>query len=350
MIDPKRISSALNKTFSSKGRESSIGLASDTEESHEYISTCNLSLDLALGGGIAWGYSSEFIGKSGSGKTLMLQLMLAHAQKNFNAIGLWFDRENAWFNNRAAELGINLDRVILAKPQDIITVKDMEDIAVKALEKVDDDDYVFIAVDSISAFAKEGEKADMGKKAQSLHDFFRKLLPFIDSKKSLNFANQRTFMVGVMFGDPSTSTGGEGPKYYNTYRIKIDDKKAIKDSKRGDEIIGNWINTHVIKTRFGPNHREVSFPFYYKEGIPYYGGYVRLLADRNYVKPNNKKEFWSYNQRTVKYKDKEYSEFNVEKLLEDNPELLFDTWPEYYNEDDVKEESILDYEVSDDKN
>lgn len=304
-------------------------IAGNKEDSNEYISTGNLALDLSLGGGIAWGYATEWSGKSGSGKTLMLQLMLAYAQQKYGAIGVWFDREKAWFRERATELGIDVDKVILIPPEDIVTVGDAELKAKEILADIPSDVYKFIAIDSISAFAKEGFKADMGKKAKSLHELFRAILPYVNNNTSFNFTNQRTFKIGILFGNPETTTGGEGPKYYSTYRIKLDDRNSIKDDKKGGEIVGNWIQALIIKTRRGPNYRDVTFPFFFKEGIPYYGGYARLLVDRNFLKPKNKKDFLNLKQVTVIYKDKQFSEHDIERFVEEHPELLFNKFPEY---------------------
>ena len=132
-----------------------------------------------------------------------------------------------------------------------------------------------------------------------------------------------------MFGDNTTTTGGEAPKYYTTYRVQLKDRSQIRDPKKGNEVVGNWIKATVIKTRQGPNYRSIDFPFLFKEGIDKYGGYIRLLANRGYVKPNNESEFKSLKQHTVMYKDKRLSEFNAEKILEDYPELLFTEFPEY---------------------
>jgi RecA/RadA recombinase len=328
-MDLNKVVKALQKKYTSQKKDASLDIASNIQDPSEYISTGNLALDLSLEGGVAWGYATEFSGLSASGKTLMLQMMLSDAQKKYDAVGIWFDREKAWVNKRAEELGIDISKVILVPPQDIVGVKEAEEMAVDILDKVPKDVYKFIAIDSISAFAKEGDKADMGKKAQSLHNLFRTILPYINSRTSFSFTNQRTFKIGVQFGDPSTVTGGEGPKYYTTYRIKLDNRKEIKDDKKGNEIVGNWIKATVIKTRQGPNYREAVFPFYYKDGIPYYGGYARLLVRRGYCSPSNQKEFNSFNQTTVKYKDEEFNEFKVEEFLEKHPELKFSSYPEY---------------------
>lgn len=323
-----------------KDKYAFVKVASEEKDAQDYISTGNLALDLALEGGIAFGYAVEFSGLSGSGKTLLCQLMLADAQKKYDTVGIWFDREKAWFKKRAVELGIDIDKVIVFEPQDIPTVPDMEAAAKDVLDKIPPDVYKMICIDSISAFMKEGDKADMGKKAQALHNFFRTMLSYMNEKTSLVFANQITFKIGILFGDKTTVTGGESPKYYSTYRIKLDDRKAIVDSAKGDEIVGNWIEAQIIKTRLGPNYRKIVFPFYYKEGIPYYGGYARLLADRGYLKPKNKKEFKSFKQSTLVYGDEQVDEFKIESFLKKHPELKFDKYPEYNTgEDNAKEDT-----------
>lgn len=314
----------LIKDLKSKLKISGVRTGSD-EHPLEYISTGNKALDLALEGGIAWGYVCEWLGKSASGKTLLLQQLLADAQKKYDAIGVWFDRENAFFKKRAEELGINTDNVILVEPQEIVTVADCEQITKEILSKIPSDRYKFIAIDSISAFAKEGDKADMGKKAQALHNFFRTIIPMMDERTSLSFTNQVTFKIGVLFGPNETTTGGEGPKYYSTYRLKLDNRKAIKNEN--DVVLGNWIKTVVIKTRLGPAFREVEFPFYYKEGIPYYGGLARMLVRAGILRPKNKQKFTSFSSTTLLYGDEEVDEFEIEEFLKRHEEIKVDRYP-----------------------
>jgi len=343
---PVKLPSMVNDDFdlkkfakTLKNKFGSVRVPSMEDDPSEYISTGNKALDAALEGGIALGYAAEWAGFSGSGKTTLLQILLADMQKKYDAVGIWFDREKAWFNKRAEELGINLANVIVVDPIDIQTVPDAEKLMKEILTTIPDDKYKFIAIDSISAFAQEGDKADMGKKAGSLHKLFRAIIPYVNKRTSLHFANQKTFKIGVMFGNNETTTGGEAPKYYSTYRLGLNDRMAIKDDKRGGEITGNWIEAIVDKTRLGPNRRKVIFPFHFKYGIPYYGGYARLLVNRNYLQAKNKDEFKSLKQNTVKFGDIQFSEHNIEKFLETHPELDFDVYPEW--KEDVKEEKIL---------
>ena len=322
-----------------------LRIASENIGVLELLSTGNLALDLCLEGGIPMGQVVEWSGKSGSGKSLMLQIVLKDFQKKYpDGICIWFDRESAFSEKRAVELGIDLNKVILVKPQDIPTVPEAEILLISILEDLSKDLYKFIAVDSISAFAEDSDplKSDMGRKSKTLHHLFRRVLPYINNKVSFHFANQITFRVGVMFGDNTTVTSGESVKYYSSTRIKVDDKRHIIDSDKGNEILGNWIKATVIKTRNGPSFRSAIFPFLYQTGIDYYGGYARLLVDRGYLHPNNKAEFDKFVQNTFSYKDaKRLSEFEIETIVKQYPELLFHTYPEYNKEKVTEIESEL---------
>jgi len=329
----KEIDKAVKKLKETYG---SLRVAGTEADTREFISTGNKALDLALDGGIAWGYVSEFAGLSQSGKTTIMQKMLADAQQKYGAWGIWIDREKAWHNQRAEFLGIDLEKVIVVDPIDMITVPEATRTLDDILKALPDNEYRFIAIDSISAFADTAkiDKMDMGKKAQSIHRLFRTILPHINNKGSLNFSNHVTYNLNVMFGDKTTTAGGEGPKYYTSYRLRLNDRIAIKDSNKNNEVMGNWIKAKVIKTRSGPSMRDVKFPHYYKSGIPYYGGYARLLVDRNYLRPKNKQEFNKFKGTKIIYKDKQHTELDIENNIEDYPELNFDIYPEWNDKDE----------------
>lgn len=311
-------------------------IASEIEDPKEFISTGNKVVDLMLEGGIAWGYVTEWAGLSQSGKTLMLQMMLADAQKKYGAIGIWLDRENALTTERLIELGVDTTRLIIAKPWDIPTIIDAEKFLVDSITAVREkypEIHLLIAVDSVSSFGLAQMGEDMGKKAKNLHAFFRRVIPLIDKKCSLQLANQVFFNPGVMYGDNKSTSGGESVKYYASYRVLVDNKKQIIDEAKGGEVVGNWIKIHVTKTRRGPSHRECIIPFSYKEGIPYLGGYIRMLCDRGYLKPKNKTEFSSFKQKTVNdFDGKQFYEGKDEVVLETHPEFDFNEWPEFNKE------------------
>uniref|UniRef100_A0A6M3JI87 Putative RecA n=1 Tax=viral metagenome TaxID=1070528 RepID=A0A6M3JI87_9ZZZZ len=346
--------SKLAKKLSKK--YGTLRVAGEVEDSREYISTGNLALDLALEGGIPMGQVVEWSGKSGSGKSLMLQLLLYDFLKKYpDGVCVWLDRESAFSEKRAKELGLDLNRIILIKAADMVTVPQAELLLKSILSDLKEHDVPkFVAVDSISAFADDSDptKSSMGRKARELHHFFREILPFINEKTSFHFSNQITFRVGVLFGDNTTVTSGESVKYYSSIRIKMDDKRHIVDQKRGNEVIGTWIMCLVIKTRSGPNYRVVYVPFFYDERcIPYLAGYARLLAQRGYITPNNKQEFNKFMQSTFSYKDdKRLSEFNMEEVLKKYPELLFEKYPPYNENGEAAEgdSEEIDFEIGSD--
>jgi len=324
--------SEIDKLVKSLQKEyGSLKVASDDSIPKELISTGIKSLDLILEGGIAWGHVAEYTGLSSSGKTTLMQMLLSNAQKKYNAIGVWLDREKAWSNDRAKRLGIDLDNVMIINPENIPSAIEASKFLEKVLSKINKDVYKFIAIDSISAFDDplSIDKIDMGKRASQFHRFFRKIIPNIDERASLNISNHITYKPGIVYGNPKTTAGGESPKYYSSFRIELNELHDIIDKDKGDEEVGNWIKATVIKTRRGPNFRKVEFPHFYKEGIPYLGGYERLLVNRNILIPKNKKLFDKFEETALLYKDKKFKMGDIETILEEFPELNFSNYPEY---------------------
>ena len=332
------INGLVNKLKKNYG---SLRVAADTVEVKEFISTGNKALDLALEGGINFGSLVELSGFSQSGKTTIMQIMLANMQKDYNAVGIWLDRENAFYNNRSEFLGIDLKRTILFKPLDIITVPQATIALEEVLKNIPDDTYKFIAIDSLAAFddTSKSDKSVMGKTAGQFHRLFRRILPFVNDKTIFIFANQRTFKPNVMFGDNTTTAGGgESGKYYSHYRIQLDQGKEIKDPKRDNEVVGNWMRAIVEKTRSGPSRRKIYFQHIFKEGVHYLSGYVRFLVSRNILQPKNKAEFKSFKNEIILYKDKKLKESDVNTIIETYPELNYDIYPEYNVEEEKIEE------------
>lgn len=327
-----------------KARFSSTGVMSkEVAELKDFVSTGNLAFDLISDGGIPFGVGTEFIGLSSSGKSVFSQMVLANAQKKYNAIGVLADREKSWFNNRLEELNIDTSKIIRAPPRDISEVTDAFEFVIDTIQSVrrqSQDQYIVAIIDSIGAFAKDVDldKQDPGRIAQFIKAGMRKLMEHIDDRVMSIIVNHIYYAVGVMYGSPLRQGGGEGLKYFNTVRIALEDKKKIKDSSKGDEVVGSWLGVEVIKTRLGPCFRNCFVPHYYETGVPYYGGYLRLLAQRGYVKPKNKQEFFSFNQSTCKYKDSTINEKNIEAALAKYPELLFTIYPDF-NTGDTHEHS-----------
>ncbi len=325
-MDVKSIISQLKKDYKS------ISKASDIEDPSEFVSLGNLAFDLISDGGVPFGYVVEFVGLSQSGKSTCAYNIIANAQKEYDAIGVLIDRENAYTNRRGEQIGIDTDRLILVKPQDVPTVTDCFQFILDVIEKVrkeSDDTYLVIAIDSISSFGKDVDlsKSDSGRKAKATHEGLREVLEVIDKRMMLLVLNQVLYKVGVTFGDPRTTSSGESLKYYSQVRFALEDVKKIKN-EHGD-VIGNWIGVEVIKTRLGPCYRTCYIPHYYDTGFDYYGGYARLLADRGYLIPKNKNKFSKFETKTLLYGDEQVREDEMEKFLEKHPELRFDTYPPY---------------------
>lgn len=329
MADLGKIANAL------KSKYSSVEIASEIEDPKDFVSTGNLAFDLISDGGMPFGYVIEFLGLSQSGKSTLLYQVIANSMKKYDSIGILVDRENAYIKSRGEQLGIKNENLIVVKPKDVPVSTDAFQFILDSISKVrsaDEDLYIVVGIDSISAFGKDVElsKSDSGRKAKQVHEGLREVLSIMDDRIMLIVCNQVTYKVGVLYGDPRTTTAGESLKYYGTIRLALEDKRKIVDQKRGNEVIGNWIGVEVLKTRLGPCHRNCFFQHFYDIGIPYYSGYARLLSQRGYLSPKNKREFWAFKQVLLKDKDgREINENEIESYLKEHPELLFSSYPEF---------------------
>jgi RecA/RadA recombinase len=345
-----------------------IKVMSDDLRDYEFVSTGNLAFDLISDGGIPFGVGTELIGLSASGKSLISQMAIADAQRKYNALGIVADRENAWTPARCEQLGIENKGLIKAFPQDIEMISDAFNFVISTIETVrkkHKDQHIVVVIDSVGAFDKDVDldKSDSGRRAKSTKDGYRKLFTYLDKKVMIIIVNHFYYNIGQMFGNPLKEAGGEGLKYFNTVRFALQDRKKIIDSRRNNEVVGNWIGVEVIKTRLGPCYRKCYIPHFYDTGIDYYGGYARLLMDRGYLFPKNKKKFNSFDQTTLIYyedihdveendneeennnkendknKNKEnINEFRIKEFLDKHPELLFDKYPPFYGMDSSTEQ------------
>lgn len=330
-MDISKVISGMKKKYG----YSSIDLASNRIDPSEFVSTGNKTFDLMADGGIPFGHIVEFLGLSASGKSTFIYKIMGNAQKKYNAVCALVDRENAFTNSRAIQLGIDPeDNFVICPPADSILVSDGMGFLINfvdSIRKIDKDAYIVLAIDSIGAFDQDTalDKSSTPRKARELHAAFRKLIPFIDNKVMLLFTNHKTYKVGVLYGDNTSSTGGEAPKYYSHERFAFEDRKKIINTARGNEVMGNWLGVEAIKTRLGACYRSCYVKHLYKTGIDYYSGYARLLADRGYLEPKNKTEFKSFKQKLLKYGDGEVNEDRIEDFLQEHPELDFQAYPEY---------------------
>jgi recombination protein RecA len=277
------------------------------------ISTGAVSLDYALGiGGVPRGRVIEIFGPESSGKTTLTLQIIAEAQRQ-GGMAAFVDAEHALDAQYARKLGVDLDNLLVSQPDNGEQALEIVEVLVRS-NGVD-----VVVVDSVAALVPraeiEGEmgEAQMGLQARLMSQALRKLTGAVSkSKTCLIFINQLREKIGVMFGNPETTTGGRALKFYSSVRIDIRRIGAIKD---GDTVVGGRTRVKVVKNKVAPPFREAEFDVMYGEGISREGDLLDLAVERKIVDKSG--TWFAFNgDRLGQGRE------NVKQYLKDNPEVF----------------------------
>ena len=308
----KALEAALSQIERSHGKGSIMRLGDSTVLEVETIPTGSLGLDHALGvGGVPRGRVVEVFGPESSGKTTLALHVIAEAQK-IGGIAAFIDAEHALDATYAQALGVNTDDLLVSQPDTGEQALDITETLVRS-GGVD-----IIVVDSVAALTPrseiEGEMGDshMGLQARLMSQALRKLTAIISKSKTVVvFINQIRMKIGVMFGNPETTTGGNALKFYSTVRLDIRRIATIKD---GQEVIGSRTRVRVVKNKVAPPFREAEFDIIYGTGVSSQGELLDKAVDHNIV--NKSGSWFSYGSDRLGQ-----GRENARQFLIDNPDI-----------------------------
>lgn len=304
---------ALKKIEKEFGKGSIMRLGDEVDHKIEAISSGSIALDKALGvGGYPKGRIIEIYGPESSGKTTFALHAIANAQKN-GGFAAFIDAEHALDPVYAKALGVDIENLILSQPDNGEQALDIAEALIKS-GSVD-----ILVIDSVAALVPEAElNGDMGDSHVGLHarlmsQAMRKLAGIINKTNCVAiFINQIREKVGVMFGNPETTTGGRALKFYASVRIDIRRGEAIKE---GTNILGNRTNVKVVKNKVAPPFKTAEVEIIYGEGISRLGEVVDLAVKYEII---NKSGAWfSYNGTKIAQ-----GRENAKEYLKNNPEIL----------------------------
>lgn len=281
----------------------------------EVISTGSLALDIALGvGGIPKGRVIEVYGPESSGKTTLTLQVIAQCQKQ-GGTAAFVDAEHALDSSYAKKLGVNIDELLISQPDTGEQALEIVDMLVRS-GAVD-----LVIIDSVAALTPkaeiEGDMGDshMGLQARLMSQALRKLTANIKrSNCTVIFINQIRMKIGVVFGNPETTTGGNALKFYTSVRLDI---RRVGSLKKGDEILGNETRVKVVKNKVAPPFKIANFEIFYGEGISREGEIISLGTQLGLIEKSG--SWYSYNKdRIGQGKD------NVREFLKENPKICDD--------------------------
>ncbi|MBO6297099.1 MAG: recombinase RecA [Prevotella sp.] len=308
----KALQSAMSKIEKDFGKGSIMKLGDETTEDVEVIPTGSIGLNAALGvGGYPRGRIIEIYGPESSGKTTLAIHAIAEAQK-LGGIAAFIDAEHAFDRFYAEKLGVDVDNLLISQPDNGEQALEIADQLIRS-SAID-----IIVIDSVAALTPKKEiEGDMGDSAVGLHarlmsQALRKLTATISkTKTTCIFINQMREKIGIMFGNPETTTGGNALKFYASVRIDIRKSTQIKD---GEQVFGNLTKVKVVKNKVAPPFRKCEFDIMFGEGISKVGEIIDLGVEYNIIQKSG--SWFSYqDSKLAQGRDA------TKDLLRDNPEL-----------------------------
>lgn len=308
----KALQAAMSKIEKDFGKGSIMKLGDEQIEKVEVIPTGSIALNAALGvGGYPKGRIIEIYGPESSGKTTLAIHAIAEAQKA-GGIAAFIDAEHAFDRFYAANLGVDIDNLLISQPDNGEQALEIADQLIRS-SAVD-----IVVVDSVAALTPkkeiEGDMGDnvVGLQARLMSQALRKLTSTISkTNTTCIFINQLREKIGVMFGNPETTTGGNALKFYSSVRLDIRRVTGIKD---GDNVIGNQVRVKIVKNKVAPPFRKAEFEITFGEGISKVGEIVDLGVEHGIIQKSG--SWFSYNEtRLAQGRDA------TKQVIKDNPEL-----------------------------
>lgn len=308
----KAVDLAVEQIERQFGQGSIMKLGEGMKVAVETISTGSLSLDIALGGGLPQGRIVEIYGPESSGKTTLALHAVAEVQKN-GGLAAFIDAEHAVDPEYAAKIGINLDDLLISQP-------DTGEQALEICETLVRSSAVdIVVIDSVAALVPraeiEGDMGDshMGLQARLMSQALRKLTGVIaKSKTTVIFINQLRMKIGVMFGNPETTSGGNALKYYSSVRLDIRRTETIKD---GDNMIGNHVKVKVVKNKVAAPFKIAEFDIMYNEGISQAGDLLDLAVKEELIQKSG--SWFAYKEEKIGQGREASKQF-----LKDHPKIM----------------------------
>jgi recombination protein RecA len=328
----RALEAALSQIDRAFGKGSVMKLGDKASMEVESVSTGSLGLDIALGiGGLPKGRIIEIYGPESSGKTTLALHVVAEVQKS-GGTAAFIDAEHALDPSYAFKLGVNLDELLVSQPDTGEQALEITDTLVRS-NAID-----IIVIDSVAALTPraeiEGEMGDSlpGLQARLMSQALRKLTASVSKTKTMIiFINQIRMKIGVMYGSPETTTGGNALKFYASVRLDIRRTGSVKIR---DEIMGNNVRVKVVKNKVAPPFREVEFDIMYGEGISKLGEIIDLGVKAGVIEKSGSWFSWN-SQRIGQGRD------NVREFLKNNPDIAAQIEAQVRGKKEAIEEELL---------